>query len=125
MSLAKHVSPSYYLSPFYSRIAANNPFKIDAEELLNHLKERSSKIDQIHTSDYSKKPHHTHFTYSSRYQANVSIPKFNIPERGTDGRSVHQLLKDELDLDGRPSLNLASFVSTYMEPSADTLMMEV
>jgi glutamate decarboxylase len=34
------------------------------------------------------------------------------------------MLKDELDLDGRPNLNLASFVGTYMESQADQLIME-
>jgi glutamate decarboxylase len=34
------------------------------------------------------------------------------------------MLKDELDLDGRPNLNLASFVGTYMEREAEQLMIE-
>ena len=38
--------------------------------------------------------------------------------------AVHQMLKDELDLDGRPNLNLASFVGTYMEREAEALMVE-
>ena len=38
--------------------------------------------------------------------------------------AVHQMLKDELDLDGRPNLNLASFVGTYMEREAEALMIE-
>lgn len=34
------------------------------------------------------------------------------------------MLKDELDLDGRPNLNLASFVDTYLEDNAQRLMAE-
>lgn len=34
------------------------------------------------------------------------------------------MLKDELDLDGKPNLNLASFVGTYMEKEAEKLMIE-
>jgi glutamate decarboxylase len=34
------------------------------------------------------------------------------------------MLKDELDLDGRPSLNLASFVDTYLDDHARRLMEE-
>jgi len=34
------------------------------------------------------------------------------------------MLRDELDLDGRPSLNLASFVTTWMEPNARALLDE-
>jgi len=34
------------------------------------------------------------------------------------------MIRDELDLDGRPNLNLASFVGTYMEKEAEALMVE-
>lgn len=34
------------------------------------------------------------------------------------------MIRDELDLDGRPNLNLASFVHTWMEPEANQLIME-
>jgi glutamate decarboxylase len=55
----------------------------------------------------------THLTpYNSRYASQVRIPKYKIPEEGTPGDTVHALLKDELDLDGKPNLNLASFVTT-------------
>ena len=37
-----------------------------------------------------------------------------IPKEGAPADAVHQMLKDELDLDGRPNLNLASFVGTYV-----------
>ncbi|KAH5517850.1 hypothetical protein HBI29_080240 [Parastagonospora nodorum] len=58
----------------------------------------------------------SHITpYSSRYSASTELSKFKIPHDGAPADVVHQLLKDELDLDGRPSLNLASFVGTYME----------
>ncbi|KAK9773355.1 hypothetical protein SCAR479_09888 [Seiridium cardinale] len=38
--------------------------------------------------------------------------------------AFYQMLCDELDLDGEPNHNLASFVNTYMEPSATHLMSE-
>lgn len=38
--------------------------------------------------------------------------------------AVHQMIKDELDLDGRPNLNLASFVGTFMEKEAESLIIE-
>jgi len=34
------------------------------------------------------------------------------------------MIKDELDLDGRPNLNLASFVDTYLDSNAQKLMAE-
>ena len=36
----------------------------------------------------------------------------------------YQLIHDMTDLDGRPNLNLASFVHTWMPPQADKLMAE-
>jgi len=62
--------------------------------------------------------------YSSRYNAQDQISKFAIPQQGAPADAVHQMLKDELDLDGRPNLNLASFVGTYMEREAESLMIE-
>lgn len=52
------------------------------------------------------------------------MPKFKIPKLGADPQAVHQIIKDELDLDGRPNLNLASFVNTFMEPECDKLILE-
>lgn len=52
------------------------------------------------------------------------MTKHKIPQDGAPADAVHQMLKDELDLDGRPNLNLASFVGTYMEHEAEQLMIE-
>jgi glutamate decarboxylase len=81
-----------------------------------------------------KSPHHQHgrgqsavshiTPYSSRYNAQSELSKFKIPHDGAPADAVHQMLKDELDLDGRPNLNLASFVGTYMEREAEQLMIE-
>ena len=38
--------------------------------------------------------------------------------------AAYQLVHDELNLDGNPSLNLASFVTSWMEPQADLLAAE-
>ena len=35
------------------------------------------------------------------------------------------MIKDDLSLDGNPTLNLASFVTTYMEEEAEKLMVYV
>lgn len=92
---------------------------IDPDELISSLREHPPK-HRPHAHHYAAH----HYTYGSRYSANVEIPKFRIPKTGTDSASVHQLIKDELDLDGKPNLNLASFVNTYMESHADQLMIE-
>jgi glutamate decarboxylase len=52
--------------------------------------------------------------YSSRYGSREDIPKYNIPENGIHANAAYQLIHDELDFDGKPNLNLASFVTTYM-----------
>lgn len=62
--------------------------------------------------------------YSSRYNSKTALTKHKIPKDGAPADAVYQMLKDELDLDGRPNLNLASFVGTYMERQAEQLMIE-
>ncbi len=37
----------------------------------------------------------------------MNIPKFKIPQDGAEADTVHAMIKDELDLDGKPNLNLA------------------
>ncbi|MEN6330134.1 MAG: glutamate decarboxylase [Methanobacteriaceae archaeon] len=61
--------------------------------------------------------------YGSRYFDN-SIPKYEMPEEGMPPQAAYQLIHDELNLDGNPTLNLASFVTTWMEPEADKLIQE-
>ena len=62
-------------------------------------------------------------TYGSRYFTK-SVPKYEMPEKGMPARAAYQIIHDELNLDGNPALNLASFVTTWMEPEADQLIME-
>ncbi len=52
------------------------------------------------------------------------LPKYEIPEKKTPANQVHRLIHDELSLDGNPTLNLSSFVTTWMEPEADQIIME-
>ncbi|EMR65384.1 putative glutamate decarboxylase protein [Eutypa lata UCREL1] len=67
----------------------------------------------------------SHLTpYSSKYASKLEVPKYQIPKEGSPADSVYQVIRDELDLDGKPNLNLASFVGTYLEPTANSLMME-
>ncbi|RUO96121.1 glutamate decarboxylase [Jimgerdemannia flammicorona] len=61
--------------------------------------------------------------YGSRY-ATAEIPKYHLPEKSSSSQVAYQLVHDELEMDGRPAMNLASFVHTWMEPEADRLIME-
>jgi len=62
-------------------------------------------------------------TYASRGMAHT-IPRFELPEESMEPRSAYQLIHDELALDANPSLNLATFVTTYMDDEAARLMAE-
>lgn len=61
--------------------------------------------------------------YFSRYGCKEDIPKFDLPEEGINANAAYQLIHDELDFDGKPNLNLASFVNTYMVLSSDLKLM--
>src|ERR1700760_2530171 len=52
------------------------------------------------------------------------IPRYRLPEQSMMPRTALQVVRDELMLDGNARLNLATFVTTWMEPEADLLMAE-
>jgi glutamate decarboxylase len=95
---------------------------VDPDELINSLRDHPMHKAGGHSATNRATTHIT--PYSSRYAAGTELSKFRIPQDGAPADVVHQLLKDELDLDGRPSLNLASFVGTFMEKEAEQLMIE-
>jgi glutamate decarboxylase len=53
-----------------------------------------------------------------------TIPRHRIPEGELPPDVAYQLVHDELMLDGNARLNVATFVSTWMEPQAEKLMAE-
>ncbi|XP_057975836.1 glutamate decarboxylase-like [Malania oleifera] len=65
---------------------------------------------------------HLHTTFASRYVRNP-LPRFRMPEESIPKEAAYQIINDELMLDGNPRLNLASFVTTWMEPECDKLIM--
>ncbi len=52
------------------------------------------------------------------------IPRYRLPQHGVLPRTALQVVRDELILDGNARLNLATFVTTWMEPEAEQLMAE-
>ncbi len=62
-------------------------------------------------------------TYAARSFSH-EIPKYRLPAQGMSADAAYQLVHDELNLDGNPALNLASFVTSWMEPQADLLAAE-
>jgi len=52
----------------------------------------------------------------------IHVPRNRIPEHGMLPDTALQTVRDELILDGNARLNLATFVTTWMEPQAQQLM---
>jgi glutamate decarboxylase len=60
-------------------------------------------------------------TYSTRFFSE-GVPQFEMPAEGMPAEAAFRLIMDELNLEGNPPLNLASFVTTWMEPQAEMLI---
>jgi glutamate decarboxylase len=54
----------------------------------------------------------------------LAVPRDRLPDSGMDAELAYQLIHDELMLDGNARLNLATFVTTWMDPQATRLMAE-
>src|SRR3954451_24462509 len=52
----------------------------------------------------------------------VSVPHTRLQDDPVEADVAYQLIRDELLLDGSARLNLATFVTTWMEPEARALM---
>jgi glutamate decarboxylase len=52
------------------------------------------------------------------------VPRLRLPDRGMPPGIAYQVVHDELLLDGAARLNLATFVTTWMEPEAELLFAE-
>ncbi|KAF9200678.1 hypothetical protein BGZ49_009086 [Haplosporangium sp. Z 27] len=90
---------------------------IDGDDIM-----KQARRDSVHRAIGHSKEAHS-FAYGSRY-VSEEIPKFKLPKQSTSAKAAYQLIHDELETDGRPSMNLASFVHTWMEPEADKLILE-
>ena len=78
---------------------------------------------KVNPATISKQDRFKTSTYGERWESEP-IPKYEIPENQMDPRAAYQVIHDELNMDGNPSLNLASFVTTWMEPEAEKLLLE-
>jgi glutamate decarboxylase len=54
----------------------------------------------------------------------VAVPRHSMPAGSLAADVAYQIVHDELMLDGNARLNLATFVTTWMEPTAERLMAE-
>ncbi|KAI7925266.1 glutamate decarboxylase [Pyricularia oryzae] len=97
---------------------------VNPDDIVQH-RHNSSLKEQDGDNDTRTQAAISHLTpYSSRYASNVSLPKYKLPKEGAEADTVYSMIRDELDLDGKPNLNLASFVGTYLEDNAQKLMVE-
>jgi glutamate decarboxylase len=55
----------------------------------------------------------------------VQIPRNQLPPAQLDPDIAYQVVHDQLMLDGNARLNLATFVTTWMEPQATRLMTQL
>ncbi|KAF5098547.1 hypothetical protein D0Z00_001990 [Geotrichum galactomycetum] len=101
MTLSKHISSGKLLAS----IQAKSPGSSGDYRTLSSVEHRAVNA---YFSNYSTQP----------------IPKFRIPDEGSEPETSYQLIKDDLELDGKPALNLASFVNTYIDPNAEKLAVE-
>uniref|UniRef100_A0A804MFH5 Glutamate decarboxylase n=1 Tax=Zea mays TaxID=4577 RepID=A0A804MFH5_MAIZE len=61
--------------------------------------------------------------FASRYVQDP-LPRYELGEKSVSKDAAYQIIHDELLLDSSPRLNLASFVTTWMEPECDKLILE-
>ena len=52
------------------------------------------------------------------------VPTLRMPDESMDPQAAYRFIHDELMLDGSSRLNLATFVTTWMDPEAEKLMAE-
>lgn len=91
------------------------------EEETNHL---VAKVKKFHL-DLAENDDNTFTTsvYGSKF-ALTELPRHEMPEAEMPKEVAYRMIKDDLSLDGNPMLNLASFVTTFMEEEAEKLMTE-
>lgn len=80
----------------------------------------SHKVPLHHLSD---EDHLLAPTYGQR-SLDKPLPRFELPEGEMSPQTTYNVIRDELMLDGNARLNLATFVTTWMEPEARQLMSE-
>jgi glutamate decarboxylase len=76
-----------------------------------------AKVDETHGP--------AELTISPTYcQTVAAVPRHRLPSHPMAPDTALQVVRDELILDGNARLNLATFVTTWMEPQAEQLMQE-
>lgn len=69
------------------------------------------------------RPPHIAPAYTGRLSTDP-VPALRLPGESMDPQAAYRYIHDELMLDGSSRLNLATFVTTWMDPEAEKLMAE-
>ncbi|KFZ15613.1 hypothetical protein V502_05507 [Pseudogymnoascus sp. VKM F-4520 (FW-2644)] len=92
---------------------------------VKHLSDRLAKVVLSAREQHAQQTSEQFMTsvYASKYAAQ-DLPKHEMAEGGMPKEVAYRMIKDETSLDGNPMLNLASFVTTFMEKEVEDLMTE-
>ena len=77
----------------------------------------------MHTHEHDADEERLSYAYGGRL-GQQPLPKNTMPEAGRMPDNAYRVVHDELLLDGSSRLNLATFVTTWMDPQAAALMAE-
>ena len=88
-------------------------------KVFSNIRQRSTMLSRNKT----EKDEFLTPSYASRVMSKP-ISKNFLPQNKMSENQAYNLIHDELMLDGNAKLNLATFVTTWMEPSAEKLMAE-
>ncbi|KAL0486347.1 glutamate decarboxylase [Acrasis kona] len=87
----------------------------------HHRKRDQHKHNNVNKNGTDNMVYSSSGVYGSRFAVD-ELPKNHLPDQEMPSNIAYKLISDELALDSKPILNLASFVTTYMEPEAEQLM---
>ncbi|CAN8103802.1 unnamed protein product [Discula destructiva] len=90
------------------------------EEEAQHI---VAEVQKFHLDLAENEDCFTTSVYGSKF-ALTDLPRYEIPDGEMPKEVAYRMIKDDLSLDGNPMLNLASFVTTFMEDEAEKLMTE-
>ncbi len=125
------VTPGPRRVPLLTQRAAPEPDEIARADRLCDYREPTPRTirEDAHLSLHHQAPRQAHDRVAVRPQLShggetTSVPRNRLPDGEMPPDSAYQVVHDELMLDGNARLNLATFVTTWMEPQARVLMDE-
>ena len=103
------------------------PAPTSASRILAHIRAAVGQ-SVAHTKGLAMSRKHTHapqiFPGVHRTAGHGAGPVAALPDEAMEPAAAYRFIHDELMLDGSSRLNLATFVTTWMDPEADKLMAE-